>query len=102
MFPLNPFEYVKVTMQAARIMVESQQVIALRVSGMAGMWTMNEGETARMVNEKLSAGMQAGSAAFMAGMSGASMTDIAMAAMKPVGKRTRANAKRLKKQVMTP
>lgn len=95
MFPPNPFDYFRVSVQAAQIMAESQTVIALRLSGMAGLWPMGGGETSRMVSEKLAAGAHASRAALRAGMAGSSLPAIAMAAMKPVRRRTRANAKRL-------
>lgn len=95
MFPPNPFDYFRATVQAAEIMAESQKVIALRLTGMAGFWPMGGGETARMVSEKLSAGAHASRAALRSGLAGNSLPVIAMAAMKPVQRRTRANAKRL-------
>lgn len=98
MFPLNPLDYWRVALQATQILAESQAVIALRLSGMAGFWPIGEAETGRMVSEKVTAGAQAGQAALRAGLAGASLPDIAMAAMKPVGRQTRANARRLKKK----
>ncbi len=98
MFPLNPFDYLRVTLQAARIMTESQTVIGLRLAGMAGFWQMGDAENARMVTEKMEAGAQAQSAAMRSAMAGGSLSDIATAAMNPVEARTSANAKRLAKK----
>ena len=95
----NLFDFWTVSLKAGQIMAESNLVIGLRLSGMAGMWPMDQAETTRMMTEKLQAGALAGKAAMRAGMSGGSLPDIAMAAMKPVGRRTRANAKRLTKNV---
>lgn len=95
MFRANPFDYFRATMQAAQIAAEAQTVIALRLSGMAGVWPMGEAEAACMVSEKLSAGAQAARAALRAGMAGGSLPAIALAAMKPVRRKTRANARRL-------
>jgi hypothetical protein len=85
-------------MEASRIMAESQTVIGLRLAGMAGFWPMGQAETGRMVMEKLEAGALAAGAAFQAGMAGGNASEIAMAAMKPVRRRTRANARRLSRK----
>ncbi|MCF8512352.1 MAG: hypothetical protein K9G43_12960 [Rhodobacteraceae bacterium] len=99
MFPFNPFAYWSASIAAGQIMAESQLVIALRVAGMAGILPMAEGETQRMLSEKLAAGKEAGQAALRAGWAGGSLPTIVMAAMKPVGRRTRANARRLSRNV---
>lgn len=80
------------------MMVEAQQVIALRVAGMAGVWQMRPDETQRMVNEKTFAGQDSMAAAVRVGMAGGTPGDVAMAAMKPLRKRTSANAARLQRQ----
>jgi hypothetical protein len=95
MFPPNPFDGLRVLLQAAQIMAESQTVIALRLSGLAGFWPMGGAEAARMVTEKLTAGNHAAQAALRAGLAGGSLPVIALAAMQPVRRRTRANARRL-------
>ncbi len=100
MFPLNPFDYLRVTMKAAQIMAESQTVIGLRLAGMAGLWPMGGAENSRMVSEKMEAGAQAHTAAMKSAMAGGTLSDIAMAAMKPVGARTSANARRLAKKAV--
>ena len=95
MFPVNPFDYWRASLEAGRIMAESQLVIGLRLAGLAGLWPMGQAETGRMLAEKIAAGQQAGAAALRAGLAGGSLPEIALAAMKPVGRRTRANALRL-------
>lgn len=102
MFPLNPFDYWRATLQATQIMADSHTVIALRLTGMAGLWPMGKAENQRMVSEKMSAGTHATRAALRVGLAGGSLPMIAMAAMKPVGLRTRANVKRLTKKAATP
>ena len=97
MLPLTPHGYWRIVLQASQILTESHTVIALRLSGMAGLWPMAEVENQRMISEKLTAATQATHAAIRTGASGGSLSDIAMAAMKPVGRRTKANAKRLTK-----
>ena len=97
MLPLTPHGYWRIVLQASQILTESHTVIALRLSGMAGLWPMAEVENQRMISEKLTAATQATHAAMRAGAAGGSLSEIAIAAMKPVGRRTRANAKRLTK-----
>lgn len=102
MFPPNPFDIWRASVEATRIMAESQLVIGLRLAGMAGLWPMGQAETGRMVAEKLAASQQARVAALKAGMAGGSLPQIALAAMKPVGRRTRANARRLTRKAGKP
>ncbi len=97
MLPLTPQGFWRVVLQASQIVTESHTVIALRLSGMAGLWPMAGAENQRMISEKLTAATQATQAAMRAGAAGGSLSEIAIAAMKPVGRRTRANAKRLTK-----
>ena len=97
MLPLTPHGYWRIVLQASQILTESHTVIALRLSGMAGLWPMAEVENQRMISEKLTAATQATQAAIRTGAARGSLSEIAMAAMKPVGRRTKANAKRLTK-----
>ena len=101
MFPTNPFDFWRVSFEAGRILAESQLVIGLRLAGLAGVWPMGQAETGRMVVEKLAASLQSGEAAMRAGLGGGSLPQIALAAMKPVGRRTRANARRLTRKATT-
>ena len=98
MVMVSPFDYFRPAMEAARIMAESQMVISLRLAGMAGFSPMGQAEMPRMVAEKMQAGLDMGHAAMKAGMAGDSLPDIAMAAMKPVRRRTKANARRLSRK----
>lgn len=95
---LTPFDFLRPAMEASRIMMESQMVIGLRLSGMAGFWPMEQAETNRMVSEKMSAGVDAAHAALRSGMAGGSLPDMAMAAMKLVRQKTRSNARRLQRK----
>lgn len=95
MFP-SPFEFWRPAMQMARIAVESQTIVALRLTGMAGLWPMAPVETFRMVTEKIDAGHASALAAFQASLSGKGPATVAMAALRPVRRHTRANAKRLR------
>ncbi len=95
MFPMTPFDLWRASVEATRIAAESQLVIGLRLAGFAGLWPMGQAESARMLVEKVTASLQAGEAALRTGLAGGSLPQIALAAMHPVGRRTRANARRL-------
>lgn len=95
MYPVNPFDLWRASLEAGRIAAEAQVVMGLRLAGMAGFWPMGQAETGRMVLEKLEAGALSAGAMLRAGMAGDSLPEIALAAMKPVRRRTRANARRL-------
>ncbi len=95
-FP-TPFDFYRPTLMMGQMMLEAQIVIAIRLMGMAGVLPAASGENARMVSEKTSAIQEAGFAASRAMLAGAAMPAIALAAMKPVRRRTRANVRRLMK-----
>jgi hypothetical protein len=99
---VKPLDYMVPAMQAARIAMEAQTVIMLRMSGMAGFWAMRPDETSRMMAEKLSAGIESATAVMLSGMAGHSLPKLAMAAMKPIRRETRANARRLSKEAAKP
>lgn len=94
MFP-NPFEFWRPALQMARIASEAQTVITLRLAGMAGVWPMSPVEGLRMVTEKVEAGQASAQAAMRAGLAGKGPGQVAMAALQPVRRKTRANARRL-------
>ncbi|GLS87230.1 hypothetical protein GCM10010873_22040 [Cypionkella aquatica] len=96
---MTPFDFMAPALEASQIMVESQLVIGLRLAGMAGFWPMSAAEQDRMMTEKLSAGMDSAQAALRIGMAGGTISDMVMAAMKPVRAKTSANAKRLQRKV---
>ena len=96
---MTPFDFMAPALEASHIMAESQMVIGMRLAGMAGLWPMAKSETERMLAEKLSAGMDSAHAALRSGMAGGNISEMAMAAMKPVRAKTRANAKRLQRNV---
>ncbi len=94
----NPAEAIRLAVQTTMMMAEAQQVIAMRMMGMAGGWRVTPAENARMVREKSQAAMASGIAAHRAMAAGASPHGIALAALKPVRSKTRANAARLAKR----
>ena len=94
MFP-TPIQMMSLSIRYATMVTEAQMVIGMRMLGMAGMWHVTPSENARMVSEKLEAVQQAAISATRAAMQGKSPAVIAEHALKPIGRRTSANAKRL-------
>ena len=91
----NPFALWVSGFAAARMIAEAQFVIALRLAGMAGLWTLAPGETARMVTEKQRAFAESALALTAAAAGGRRPEQVLDAAVRPLGRRTRANARRL-------
>ena len=99
MFALStPAEMIRLTMRSSMMLAEANIVIAMRLMGMAGVWSVTPSENGRMVSEKMSAMQAAGRAATSAAMSGKSPAAAMDAALKPIQRRTSANAKRLAKR----
>ena len=99
MFPfgaaLKPEDMMRLGLKSTVMLAEAQAVMAMRLWGMMGLWPVAPGEDRRMVSEKLQAIQAAQLAAIRAMLRGASPLGVAEAALRPVGRRTRANAKRL-------
>lgn len=91
-------DFMRPAIEASKIMADAQVVIGLRVAGMAGFWPMEQAETDRMISEKLIAGVDAAGAAMKSALSGGSPSDVAMAAMRPLRHKTKANARRLSRK----
>ena len=92
------FDFIRPALAATKIMAEAQVVIGLRVSGMAGFWPMGQAETDRMVAEKMQAGVDAAGAVMRSAIAGGNLPDMAMAALQPVGRKTKANVRRLSRK----
>ena len=86
---------IRLQMQTARMMIEAQTVIGLRVMGMAGLMPAAKGENLRMVTEKQIAFADAWMAGTQAMLSGASPGQAYSRALRPIGRKTSANSKRL-------
>ena len=82
----------------ARLMSEAQAVMALRLSGMAGLWVLPPGETKRMVSEKPMAFADAWLKGTMAMAHGASSATALGASLRPLQRKTSANRRRLTKR----
>ena len=81
--------------QMARLSIESQTVIGLRMAGMMGLMVQSPGEPLRMIAEKQEAASEAIFAMVRVAGSGASADRVLSAGLRPYGKRTRANSRRL-------
>lgn len=92
---MTPKQAMRLTMQSALMMAEAQRVIAMRMAGMAGTWNVTPAEDRLMVQEKAEAAVAAGQAMMRSAMAGGSAGAVALAGLKPVRARTRANAARL-------
>ncbi|MEM6386570.1 MAG: antifreeze protein [Pseudomonadota bacterium] len=90
-----PFAYWALGVRTAQMLTEAQTVIAFRVLGMAGGWPVSPTEHTRMVLEKGPAFIRAYGDATTAAMKGKRVDEIAEAALRPIGRKTRSNAKRL-------
>ncbi|WCR15282.1 antibiotic ABC transporter [Paracoccus seriniphilus] len=88
----------RVWAQMARIAVDSQMVITMRMAGMIGLTPQSPGEPFRMVAEKHAAASESLFAMTEAASRGASLERVMTAALRPYSKRTRANSRRLTRQ----
>ena len=95
---LNPLTYWANAMELGYVMAEAQAVIAMRLLGMAGVWSVTTTEDRRMVSEKVHALTKAGTEAGKVALRGGTPDQIAAAAIKPIRRTTRANARRLGKR----
>ena len=98
MFATNPMRLWANSVEFATLMTEAQAVIAMRMVGMAGMWSVTPYENKRMVSEKAYALTKSASEATYASLRGAPPDAVMAAAMKPIRQKTRANARRLSKR----
>ncbi len=92
-FPIH--EMMRVSVSAGMMMIEAQTVITMRLWGMAGLWNLGPGENQLMWQEKAQAAQQSGQAAARAMLKGATPGQVALAAIQPVRRKTKANVKRL-------
>lgn len=94
----TPLDWYRLGMKTTQMMAEAQMVMAYRTLGLMGMWAVTPSESRRMIEEKGPIFAKAALAAQKAALSGAAPDQIATAALAPVGRRTRANARRLGKR----
>jgi hypothetical protein len=94
----NPFAAMQNAIQLGLMITEAQSVVAMRIMGMAGIWSVTPAENARMISEKLSVVTRASTDATRAMIRGQGPEAVTAAAIKPLRQKTRANAKRLAKR----
>ncbi|MBC9248252.1 antibiotic ABC transporter [Paracoccus sp. 11-3] len=99
MYPIgtigSPADAMRVWAQVTRLAIESQMVIGLRVAGMMGVISQSPGEPFRMVAEKHAAASESLFAIARSAGRGDSADRMISAALRPYGRRTRANSRRL-------
>ncbi len=83
------------SLSMVQLSLDAQKVIALRTAGMMGLWKMPKAETVRMVSEKQQAAALAARAFSLAMARGESPDRVIEAALKPIQRKARANARRL-------
>jgi hypothetical protein len=96
--PPNPVRTWANTCEVWFVMAEAQAVIAMRLMGMAGVWSVAPSESSRMVSEKVHAVTKGITDGMLALSHGAHPDQIAAVAIKPIRQKTHANAKRLGKR----
>lgn len=90
-----PAAQMRLMSQFARMAIEANMVIGLRMAGMMGLMAQAPGEPFRMVAEKQAALSESMMAMASAGMRGHSTERLLAAGLRPYGRRTRANSRRL-------
>lgn len=102
---LSPFtgpaalaEYWRLWAQMGMMAYEAQMVIAMRVMGMGGLWSVTPSETTRMVSEKAAAFTTAAMQGALATARGESPGKVASKMVRPIRAKTRANSRRLAKR----
>ncbi|OSQ50633.1 hypothetical protein [Marivita geojedonensis] len=96
----TPMDYWANAMQMGWVMAEAQGVIAMRMMGAMGLWSVPKTENSRMLNEKVFAFLKGGTDASLAMLAGKSPDVVAALAIKPIRQTTRANHRRLTKRGM--
>ena len=94
----NGAEFMKLWAESCFLAIEAQMIIAMRLAGMAGFWNVTKAENTLMYSEKLAAAKAAALAAATAAAMGSTPAGVTLAAMKPIRRKTTANARRLGKR----
>lgn len=84
--------------EMARLGLEAQTVIGLRMMGWAGLWAMPSSENLRMVTEKQEAFAKGAMDAMGATLRGGNAAAVLRAGMNPLQRETSRNIKRLSKR----
>ena len=92
---VTPLDLWQLNMEVGLMLAEAQAVIAMRLMGMNGLWSVTNSENGLMVSEKAEALTRSAFDAGQAMMTGKRPDEILSAAVKPLRAKTQANAKRL-------
>ncbi len=84
--------------QLGYMITEAQMVIAMRLMGMAGLWSITPREKQTMVTEKAAALTRSWMNMQSAALSGKSPAAVAASGIRPIRNRTRSNVRRLSKR----
>lgn len=90
-----PTDLFRLTLDTGLMALQAQQVVAMRTLGLMGAWRTRDGETTRMVTEKLDAMGEAKRGISQAFGQAMSPLAIAHAALAPYAERTRDNHQHL-------
>ena len=91
----DPVALMRLQMRTSIMMMEAGAVIWLRCLGMAGSWNTHASERTRMITEKHGAFTRSAGAALTAIAGGRSAEQTLSAALRPIGRTTRSNVRRL-------
>ena len=94
----TPLELMTTGWAAWRMAAEANMVIAMRLAGMAGIWSVTPAENTRMVSEKGPAFAEAGMAAWTSAVAGQRPDQVMAAWLRPISRHTSANSRRLSKR----
>jgi len=95
---VTSMDYWANALQMGFVMVEAQGVIAMRVMGAMGVWSVPKSENSRMLKEKVFAFVKGSTDASLAAIAGGTPDAVTAAAIKPIRKATYSNHKRLTKR----
>ena len=94
---MSPVNVMRSTFAFWTMVAEANTVVTLRVLGLAGVLPADRAENGRMIAEKGPAFTAAMTAGGRAAMKGQTPDRIALAMIRPLGRKTRANVRRLSK-----
>jgi hypothetical protein len=81
--------------EAARTIIDAQAVMAMRMAGMMGLWTVSHRETSRMFQEKPRAAVKSAIAMQKAMAAGQTPDQVMRAGLEPISRKVGKNARRL-------
>jgi len=92
----------QVWLACARLTADSQSVVAMRLMGLGGVWTVSRDETRLMVDEKLPAFTEAIVAGALTAWSGRAPDRVLSAILDPLSRKASCNRRRLVRAGPTP